>query len=289
MTTPPARDRHPLADAWPPLEAAVFELWGLARPAIDALAAERGIPLALYNYAELGLDTLSVAEALRRDPYSRPEDFAEEFARLAADGWLEPTGGSDDPMTPRYVVLPHAREAVRALDRAGDARLGDLVATPDADLERLHELLAAIHASNLAEPEPPARWAAERRFRSAGEATPLPGRIREAGLDVLASHEGRRWLVLGDMGELGAEGVQRHEEAADAARRCGVERLYTTGALSRSTSCRFGSGAAHFDTRDALIEAVVRDLPASVTVLVKGSRAMGLEAVVQALAGQGRP
>ncbi len=186
MTTSPAHDRHPLADAWPPVEAAVFELWGVARPAIDAVAAERGIPLALYNYAELGLDTLSVAEALRRDPYSRPEGFADEFARLAADGWLEPTGGGDDPMATRYVVLPHAREAVRALDEAGDARLGQLVALPDAELERVHGLLAAIHASNLAAPQPPARWASERRFRSAAEATPLPGRIREAGLDVLA-------------------------------------------------------------------------------------------------------
>ena len=186
MTASPVHDQHPLADAWPPIEAAVFELWGVARPAIDALAAERGIPLALYNYAELGLDTLSVAEALRRDPYSRPEGFAGEFARLAADGWLEPTGGGDDPMTTRYVVLPHARDAVCALDRAGDARLGELIATPDADLERVHELLAAIHASNLAAPEPPARWAAERRFRSASDATPLAGRIREAGLDVLA-------------------------------------------------------------------------------------------------------
>ncbi len=186
MTTSPSHDRHPRADAWPPIEAAVFELWGVARPAIDALAAERGIPLALYNYAELGLDTLSVAEALRRDPYSRREGFAKEFARLAAGGWLEPTGGSDDPMTTRYVVFPHAREAVRALDRAGDARLGEVVATPDGELERVHGLLAVLHASNLAAPEPPARWASERRFRSAGEGTPLPGRIREAGLDVLA-------------------------------------------------------------------------------------------------------
>lgn len=186
MTTSPAPDPHPLADTWPPIEAAVFELWGVARPAIDALAAERGIPLVLYNYAELGLDALSVAEALRRDPYSRPEGFAGEFARLAADGWLEPTGGSDDPMTTRYVVLPHARAAVRALDRAGDTRLGELVATPDAHLARVRDLLAAIHVSNLAAPEPPARWATERRFRSADGATPLPGQIREAGLDVLA-------------------------------------------------------------------------------------------------------
>ena len=107
-----------------------------------------------------------------------------------------------------------------------------------------------------------------------------------AGLEVLATHEGRRWLVLGDMGELGPEGVLRHEEAAEAARHCGVERLYTTGSLSRSATCRFGSGAVHFNTRDALIEALIQDLPARVTVLVKGSRAMGLEAVVQALAAR---
>ena len=108
----------------------------------------------------------------------------------------------------------------------------------------------------------------------------------QAGLAVLASRPGRRWLVLGDMGELGAEGVRRHEEAGEAARRCGVERLYTTGSLSRSASCRFGAGATHFDSRAALIEALTRELPSGVTVLVKASRAMGLEGVVLALAGR---
>ena len=57
---------------------------------------------------------------------------------------------------------------------------------PDADLARVHELLAAIADANLAAPEPPARWAAERRFRSASADTPLVGRIREAALDCLA-------------------------------------------------------------------------------------------------------
>ena len=106
------------------------------------------------------------------------------------------------------------------------------------------------------------------------------------GLEVLATHPGRRWLVLGDMGELGPEGTWRHEEAGDAARLFGVERLYTTGPLSRRASCRFGEGAAHFDTRNDLIEALIQDLPESVTLLVKGSRAMGMEGVVQALAGR---
>lgn len=186
MTIGPTHDPHPLADAWPLIETTVFEFWGLARPAMNALAEEQHIPLALHNYAELGLDTLSVAEALRRDPYSRPQDFAEEFARLGAAGWLDAIGNVDDPMTTRYVVLPHARDAVRAIDGAGDALLGDLVAVPDAELARIHELLAAIHAANLAAPQPPARWGAERRFRSADASTPLPGRIREAALDLLA-------------------------------------------------------------------------------------------------------
>ena len=112
-----------------------------------------------------------------------------------------------------------------------------------------------------------------------------PASLR-AGLEVLESHSGRRWLVLGDMGELGSEEVRRHEEAGEAARRHGVERLYTTGTLSRSASCRFGEGGAHFDTRNTLIEALVRDLPPCVTLLVKGSRAAGMEGVVQALAAR---
>ena len=114
-----------------------------------------------------------------------------------------------------------------------------------------------------------------------------PSSLR-AGLEVLATRPGRRWLVLGDMGELGAEEVGRHEEAADAARSCGVERLYTTGALARNASCRFGSGATHFESAGALVEALIQDLPVEATVLVKGSRAMGLERVVQALAGRSR-
>ena len=107
-----------------------------------------------------------------------------------------------------------------------------------------------------------------------------------AALEVLSAHEGRRWLVLGDMGELGPEGALHHAEAADSARRAGVERLYTIGCLSRAASRRFGRGAAHFESREALIEALVRDFPPRVTVLVKGSRAMRMEGVVRALAGE---
>ena len=160
---------HPLSDVWPRCYAMVLELWRLARPAIEERAAARGVPLALYDYVELGLDTLSVAEAQRRDPYSRPDGLAAELARLAAAGWLELLEGRNDPAALRYAVLPRAREEVRGLGVAGDARLGTLALLPAADLERLHELLARIAAANLAAPEPPAPL---------GDAAPLPGRRR---------------------------------------------------------------------------------------------------------------
>ena len=229
MAAPPVPDPHPFAAAWPPIETTVFEFWGLARPAMNAVAEQQGIPLALHNYAELGLETLSVAEALRRDPYSRPEDFAGEFARLAAAGWLETIEDGDDPMTARYVVLPHAREAVRAIDAAGDALLGDLVAVPDTELARIHELLAMIHAANLAAPEPPARWAAERRFRSAGEATPLPGRIREATLDLLAYRDDVHLAAWSAHADPATEGALWNAFSHDLVRRIEHRRGHRAG------------------------------------------------------------
>jgi DNA-binding MarR family transcriptional regulator len=182
----PPYEPHPRAEAWPPIYATILELWRLARPAFEELAAERSIPLSLHDYAELGLETLSIAEFQRRDPYSRPEGFAAELARLEVDGWIELLEGSGDPTTSRYTVLPRARDEVRRLGEAGDARLGTLAPLPDEDLARLRDLLAAVAAANLEAPEPPERWATVRRFRTASEQTPLLGQIRERALDVFA-------------------------------------------------------------------------------------------------------
>ena len=93
-------------------------LWRVARPAIEAAAAARGVPLALHDYAELGLDTLSVAEARRRDPYSRPEGFAAEFARLEAGGWLARTGGASGAEDARYADLQRLFHAALPRDAA---------------------------------------------------------------------------------------------------------------------------------------------------------------------------
>ncbi|MGQ0657042.1 MAG: UDP-N-acetylmuramoyl-tripeptide--D-alanyl-D-alanine ligase [Chromatiales bacterium] len=105
----------------------------------------------------------------------------------------------------------------------------------------------------------------------------------EAALTVLARYPGRRWLVLGDMAELGGEAPALHREAGARARALGVERLYGIGALTRDAAKAFGSGGRHYNDIAALIAALREDLDTDVTVLIKGSRAMQMERVVLAI------
>ena len=111
-----------------------------------------------------------------------------------------------------------------------------------------------------------------------------PDSVRMA-IALLRQAPGRRVLVLGDLGELGADAPALHEELGEHAREAGVERLFTCGELS-AHSCRgFGEGAAHFSTRKELVDFLAAELDAADTVLVKGSRAAAMEKVVQALCG----
>ncbi len=110
-----------------------------------------------------------------------------------------------------------------------------------------------------------------------------PDSVR-AAIDVLAAAPAPRLLVLGDMGEVGAEGVAFHEEIGAYAKQRGLEQLYTLGALARHASLAYGSAARHFDDMDTLNNEVAQ-LPAGASVLVKGSRFMQMERVVQRLTG----
>jgi UDP-N-acetylmuramoyl-tripeptide--D-alanyl-D-alanine ligase len=109
----------------------------------------------------------------------------------------------------------------------------------------------------------------------------------KAAIDVLALAPGMRVLVLGDMGELGEQAAAMHAEIGDAARAKGIERLLTLGELSESAVRAFGSGGQHFRDLDALCGALDLLLGPSVTVLVKGSRFMRMERVVEHLVGGG--
>lgn len=104
-----------------------------------------------------------------------------------------------------------------------------------------------------------------------------------AGAEFVASLPGKSWLVLGDMFELGEDAAQLHADVGESVREAGVDRLYTFGELSQNAASAFGDGAAAYDKLDALIEDVGGDLDNDVNVLVKGSRGMRMERVVEAL------
>jgi UDP-N-acetylmuramoyl-tripeptide--D-alanyl-D-alanine ligase len=109
-----------------------------------------------------------------------------------------------------------------------------------------------------------------------------PGSL-QAAIDVLTTAGGETWLVLGDMGELGAGARELHAGAGQRARAAGVDRLFTLGDLSRAAAEAFGANAAAFDTLEGLIDALRSQVHAGLHVLVKGSRRMRMERVVQAL------
>ena len=107
-----------------------------------------------------------------------------------------------------------------------------------------------------------------------------PDSVR-AAIDVLAGLPGPRLLVLGDMGEVGTQGPQFHAEAGDYAKSRGIENLFTLGDLSATASSQFGAGR-HFNDIDSLNKAVVGRMARCSSVLVKGSRFMKMERVVEA-------
>ena len=106
-----------------------------------------------------------------------------------------------------------------------------------------------------------------------------------AAIDVLARFSGRRFLVLGDMGEVGANGAAFHAEVGRHARAAGIDRLFLLGELCTHAAEAFGEGAGHYADIEALLAALAPGLGAGMTALVKGSRFMRMERVVQALTG----
>ncbi|TAL83377.1 MAG: UDP-N-acetylmuramoyl-tripeptide--D-alanyl-D-alanine ligase [Rhodanobacter sp.] len=110
-----------------------------------------------------------------------------------------------------------------------------------------------------------------------------PGSTR-AAVDTLLMAAGERWLVLGDMAELGASAHDLHADIGRYASERGVERLFAVGPLGAATVAAFGPNGEHFTERATLIATLQTQLHEGVTCLVKGSRSAGMEHVVSALA-----
>jgi len=109
-----------------------------------------------------------------------------------------------------------------------------------------------------------------------------PDSVR-AAIDVLAELPAPRLLVLGDMGEVGTQGPEFHQEVGLHAAQMGIDHVLCLGELAAFTAQACGAKAQHLDSIDALNNAVTQRLPQLGSVLVKGSRFMKMERVIAAI------
>jgi UDP-N-acetylmuramoyl-tripeptide--D-alanyl-D-alanine ligase len=114
-----------------------------------------------------------------------------------------------------------------------------------------------------------------------------------AAVKALAALGGERYLVLGDMGEVGSQGPAFHQELGKYAAQCGIEHFITIGSLTQESHAAYlherpTGDARHFDEINSLNHELIQNLrqfdDRNVCILVKGSRFMRMERVVQALA-----
>lgn len=105
----------------------------------------------------------------------------------------------------------------------------------------------------------------------------------KAAIDVLASQSTKQIFVMGDMAELGIDAAQMHADIGVYAKQKGIAQLFSFGELSQQASQMFGTNAQHFTSLEALVLCLKNSMQANTTVLVKGSRFMQMERVVDRL------
>lgn len=108
-----------------------------------------------------------------------------------------------------------------------------------------------------------------------------PDSVR-AAIEVLAALPGPRLLVLGDMGEVGDQGPQFHAEALQLAQERQIEKIIVTGTACLQAAAPLTGIEVHAQMEDVQA-AVLAALPTVASVLVKGSRFMKMERVVEAI------
>ena len=104
-----------------------------------------------------------------------------------------------------------------------------------------------------------------------------------AAIESISHEKCKKILALGDMRELGEQGPELHRECGRLAKDAGIDILFATGELMKNTVESFGENAQHFVTHADLIAALKPLLTKDVLVLVKGSRSMKMELVVDAI------
>ncbi len=112
-----------------------------------------------------------------------------------------------------------------------------------------------------------------------------PDSVR-AAIDVLARCAPPTVLVLGDMGEVGEQAAEFHREVGAYARSRNVSSLCAFGAQTGEAVAAFGAAGSHAGSIEQLLERVHASATPQATLLIKGSRFMRMERVVNALTGE---
>lgn len=104
-----------------------------------------------------------------------------------------------------------------------------------------------------------------------------------AAAEFLAAQPGDTILVLSDMAELGDDAAALHAEVGRVAGKAGIGRLLACGELSRHTVASFGEGGHWFAGVAELTDSLRKLTGPRSKILVKGSRSMRMERVIDAL------
>ena len=265
----------------------IAELCEIAEPDVAAIT----------NVGPVHLELLGTLEAIA-------EAKAEILAGLA-DGGQAVIPADAEALTPHLhdqlttITFGPGGEVFAIDSEASGGGIRALIASPDGEqafelpFSQAHNLVNALCAVAIgialdAEPAEMARRAPGISFsRLRGELIELPGNSvlvndcynanpisMRAALDHLASLEapGRRVAVLGGMGELGPGAAGYHREAGAYARGLGIEAIVGVGDLARD----YAPDEWAPDPETA-VEVARRVIGEGDAILVKGSRAVGLE------------
>jgi UDP-N-acetylmuramoyl-tripeptide--D-alanyl-D-alanine ligase len=251
---------------------------GVAKAKGEILSALQGKGTAVFNadseYAPLWRELAANSKSLE---FGFAEDAAvraDKIESLGADGsrfLLKTPAGELEvelPLPGRHNIANALAATAAALAAGAKLEqiregLAGLVAAPG----RLHKLTTATGATV---------------FDDSYNAN--PGSMR-AAIDVLADTEGRQWLVLGAMGELGEASEALHAEVGRYALAQGIDKLWATGADAVAAVSAFGDQGRFFDTREQLSQELLNQVATGDVVLVKGSRSAAMELVIEVLRG----
>jgi UDP-N-acetylmuramoyl-tripeptide--D-alanyl-D-alanine ligase len=104
-----------------------------------------------------------------------------------------------------------------------------------------------------------------------------------AAIDVLRAASGKRYLVIGDMAEMGEQWQSMHKDVVEYAAAAQLDGIYTLGPKFKSVCAELGIKSSSFDSIDLLVSALIAVLDNNTTVLTKGAHSMAMHRVIEKL------